>query len=50
MAEQYYIRAKGMEAVRTYHQVVARKRKELSRKEAGPFGRIPVPAQGKCWT
>ncbi len=45
MAEQYYIRAKGMEAARTYQKVVARKRKELSRKNVGPLEGISTPAQ-----
>ncbi len=35
MAERYYIRAKGKEAVRTYHKVLTRKRKQLSRKNVG---------------
>jgi integrase len=50
MAEQYYIRAKGLEAVRTYQKVVTRKRKELSRHPAVTPERAPVRDPGRSWT
>ncbi len=45
LAELYYIRAKGIEAVSTHQKVITRKRKELRQKGVGPLKGMSMPAQ-----